>query len=142
MEWCRDKSAMAEVSVEACKVFTTVAKLPLSAVEVLSTAGIITVTGGATVTSSAGTRKRKKADPEPPPMPVQVHLDLSKALAQCASSDDTPPPRRRVARALHALLCALFGAGGAGQAELEADDVYERLREFVDARAARPSGAC
>ena len=128
---------MAEVRVEACKVFTTVAKLPLSAVEVLSTAGIITVTGGATVTSSAGTRKR--ADPEPPPMPVQVHLDLSKALAQCASSDDTPPPRRRVARALHALLCALFGAGGAGQAELEADDVYERLREFVDARAARPS---
>ena len=48
---------MGEVSVEACKVFTTVAKLPLSAVEVLSTAGIITVTGGATVTSSAGTRK-------------------------------------------------------------------------------------
>ncbi len=116
---------------------STYAKLPTGAVDVLCAAGVLTVSGGTTATSSSsGARKRKKS---PLPTTVQVHLDLPKALSQCANADDTPPPRRRVARALHALLCGLFGARGAGQVELDADEVYSRLRTYVDARAARPS---
>ena len=117
---------------------TATTPLPEGALEVLSTAGVINVTSSSNGDVHSSSNKRKK-DPHVPHA-VVIRLDLPKALALCANSDDLPPPRRRAARALHGLVSALFGgASSTSGRPFEADDVYDRLREHVDAQPARPS---
>ena len=101
--------------------------------------GVISVCAG----SSAGTSR------------LLLHPQAAFSLSAAAS--DPPPPRRQVARALHALLCALFPLEAGDLAvegkeddsdgddddddELDAQIIYEKLAAQVDSRASRPSVA-
>ena len=117
-----------------------VTRVPQEAIDVLSKEGLLMCS-------------KKYAEENFDSCKLRLHLDANRALELCSRSHDTPPPRRHVARALHALLTWLHdvqswrrGDDGCDEedvlpAEPDAEEIYARLQEYVDARPRRPSAA-
>ena len=75
---------------------------------------------------------------------ARAMLNVGRAVQLCSCPDDEPPPRRQVARALLSVFTKIFSRDGAttpdaeGGRVVDAEDVYQRLADYVATRPKRP----